>query len=140
MAVLPLMRQFVLVYRKAFTLMEVMVAVMIVSLVVGALFKLRGDTSHLFMKLQQEQKQSSLSSLLLWNRDYGLENSKTNLYTLVEDFFLDDDLRRELKNLPISIQFHRIKRVEINGFNLEIGQSTLKTKNFEVSLQRVVRQ
>jgi len=76
-----------------------MVAVMIVSVVIASLLKLRGDTNHLFMQIQKSQKESTTGTFLLWNRNYGLNKSNTNLYRLVEDFNIDDDLRRELINV-----------------------------------------
>jgi hypothetical protein len=118
--------------------MEVMVAVMIVSVVIAALLKLRGDTSHLFMQMQKSQKESSIATFLLWNRDYGLDKSSTNLYSLVENFDIDDALRRELKNVKVEIKYQRVKTIEMDMLIFEIGKTELSTKDFDISLNRVI--
>lgn len=127
-------------FRRAFTLMEVMVAVMIVSVVIAALLELRGNTNHLFFKLQGVQNKSYLSSFLLWNRDYGLQKSNTNLYSLVDDFLLDDEVRRELKDMKVTIEYKRLRDMGFNDFNLEIGRTVLQGDDFEVTLKRISRQ
>ena len=132
------MKRFVLVYRKAFTLIEVMVAVMIVSVVIAALLKLRGDTNHLFMQIQQSQKQSTTGTFLLWNRNYGLDDSSTNLYRLVENFDIDDDLRRELKNIKVEIKYKRIKDIELDMMTFEVGETELYSEDFDINFNRVL--
>ncbi len=132
------MRQFALGYRKAFTLIEVMVAVMIVSVVIAALLKLRGDTNHLFMQIQKSQKQSSVGTFLLWNKDYGLDKSSANLYRLVENFNIDDDLRRELKNTKVEIKYKRIQNIEFDMLTFEVGETELRSKDFDINFHRVL--
>jgi len=131
------MKQSVSGSRRAFTLIEVMVAVMIVSLVIAALFKLRGDTNHLFLKVQEEQKLSSYATLLLWNTNYGFTNDDLNLYRLVENFDLDDDLRRELKKIKAKIEYKKIKTLELDTLRLEIGESDFSFKGFDSRFHRV---
>ena len=114
-----------------------MVAVMIVSLVIAALFKLRGDTNHLFLKVQEEQKLSSYATLLLWNTNYGFTNDDLNLYRLVENFDLDDDLRRELKKIKAKIEYKKIKTLELDTLRLEIGESDFSFKGFDSRFHRV---
>ena len=132
------MRRFVLGYRRGFTLIEVMVAVMIVSVVIAALLKLRGDTNHLFTQIQKNQQHSSMATLLLWNRQYGLQKSSTNLYNLVDTFDLDDDLRRELKNVKATITFDRVKTIEVDMLTFEIDDTAFQSKDFDIHYNRVI--
>jgi len=131
------MRRYVLGSKKAFTLIEVMVAVMIVSVVIAALFKLRGDTNHLFSNLQKRERQNGIATFLLWNRDYGLQKSDTNLFRLVDNFDMDDDLRRELKSLKTEIIYKRVETLELDSLTLEIGKTNLHSKAFDIYLDRV---
>jgi len=132
------MRRFVLGYRRGFTLIEVMVAVMIVSVVIAALLKLRGDTNHLFTQIQKNQQHSSMATLLLWNRQYNLQKSSTNLYNLVDTFDLDDDLRRELKNVKATITFDRVKTIEVDMLTFEIDDTAFQSKDFDIHYNRVI--
>jgi hypothetical protein len=114
-----------------------MVAVMIVSVVIAALLKLRGDTSHLFMQIQKSQKQNAVGTFLLWNRNYGLDKSETNLYRLVENFDMDDELRRELKKVKVQIQYQRLETIEMDMLTFEIGKTELQVDDFDIALKRV---
>jgi len=123
--------------RRGFTLIEVMVAVMIVSVVIGAIFKMRGDTNHIFMKLQENQKYSQLSSFLLWSKKYGLERSQTTLYNLVDEFAIDDALRRRLKQQKVAIEYETLKTLEVESTTFEIGKTKLSGDDFSLELLRV---
>ena len=114
-----------------------MVAVMIVSIVIAALFKLRGDTNHLFSKIQEQQKGSAYATLLLWNKNYGYNKEQLNLYRLVENFDLDDDLRRELKNTKVKINYHKIKTIDLDTSSLEVGKTEFSFKEYDIEFNRV---
>jgi prepilin-type N-terminal cleavage/methylation domain-containing protein len=133
------MKRSVLVSKRAFTLIEVMVAVMIVSIVIAALFKLRGDTNHLFTKIQQEQKGSSYATLLLWNPNYGFTKESINLYRLVDNFDLDDDLRRKLKTIKTKISYEKLKTIDLDTMQLEIGKTDFSVGDFDVTFNRVIQ-
>jgi len=131
-----------LVFKKAFTLIEVMVAVVIVSVVIAALFKMRGDTTYLFSKLEMMQKSNHYATFLLWNRAYGLDRSDTNLYRLLDmagDFDLDDDARKELKKIKVSLDYKRIETIDEDGITFEIGRSKMQAKDFQINLIRVIQ-
>jgi prepilin-type N-terminal cleavage/methylation domain-containing protein len=126
-----------LVSKKAFTLIEVMVAVMIVSVVIGALLKMQGNTNHLFLKMKQMQDSSHFATFLLWNPDYGLSSEKTNLYRLVSEFDLDDDVRRYLKSVAIELSYDKIETIESDDVSFEIGKSEMKSEDFDIALHRI---
>ena len=124
-------------FKKAFTLIEVMVAVMIVSVVIAALLKMRGDTNHLFSKMKQSQNGSHYATFLLWNRNYGFENEKANLYRLVSEFDVDDDTRRYLKGVEVTLSYEKLETMESDDVTFEVGRSEIKAKDFDISLYRV---
>lgn len=133
------MRRYALVCKKAFTLIEVMIAVMIVSIVIAALLKLRGDTNKLFMNLEKQARYSSLSTLLLYNRDYGLDTTTTTLYDLVNMFDINDDLRRKLKHTKITVSYEKLNMTNKENISFEIGQSHIQGKKIDIYLNRIIK-
>ena len=131
-----------MVSRRAFTLIEVMVAVMIVSVVIASLLKLQGNSSHMLMKLQQNQNNNHFTTFLLYNRDYGLQkhSQKLNLYRLVDNFDMDDDLRRELKSINATIKYKQIRKIDLDTTTIEGGETKLSMPHFNTSLIRVTIQ
>ena len=66
--------------RRAFTLMEVMVAVVIVSVVIAALLQMQGNTHHKLFGIKEMIKTNQYNSFLLSLSDkYGFESSKINM-------------------------------------------------------------
>lgn len=114
-----------------------MIAVMIVSLVIAALLKLQGNTNHLFNRLQSDQRRSSYATLLLWNPTYGLNKSQGTLYRLVDNFDMDDELRRELKKSKFNIEYKKLQTLEIDNLILEVGKTHFSCENLDIYFNRV---
>ena len=126
--------------RRAFTLIEVMVAVMIVSVVIGAIINLRGNTSNLLMQIKKDEKSLQYASFLPWSKENGIDSARTNLYRLSEDVDIDDELRKKLKASPVKIEYKTVRSYEMENTTFEIGVTTLKSKDFEISLERIILQ
>lgn len=86
-----------------FTLIEVLVAVMIISIVIGALLQLFATNAHTFSSIREKVLHIDRTTLLLGSTVYGYENKKVDLAELVKDFNIDDDLRRLLKKEKVEI-------------------------------------
>ena len=146
------------VSKSAFTLIEVMVAVMIVSVVIAALIQMRGDTSNKFIGIKKMMQTNQYNSFLLSQSDkYGFEESNINLYRLVDDFDLESDLRRRLKSIKLKVDYKELDTIDTAEFDdsakpsedgeevqtdttgivFEIGKSILKSDNFSTNLMRV---
>jgi len=144
--------------KNAFTLIEVMVAVMIVSVVIAALLQMQGNTSHKFINLKKMMQTNQYNSFLLSQSDkYGFEESNIDLYRLVGDFDLESDLRRRLQGIKLTVDYKKLdtidtsefddsakpttdgeeKQTDTTGIVFEIGKSILKADNFSTSLIRV---
>jgi len=147
--------------HSAFTLIEVMVAVMIVSVVIAALLQMQGNASHKFFQIKQMMDNSQYSSFLLSNADkYGFESSSTDMRTLLDDFELESDLRRKLNAMKLKIEYEELMRIDTNemledteegvsqeldlqnntgssGVIFEIGKTLLQGEDFSNSLIRV---
>ena len=137
--------------RFAFTLIEVMVAVMIISVVIAALLQMRGNSTHLFLNMNQKSKVNQFSSFFISNDNYGYENKTTSLDELIPEFEVEDDLRRELKNIKVDVIYQELATIDMSEFDMdsdqddaaassmvfEIGKTILKTQDSSVALLRL---
>ena len=152
-------------HSSGFTLIEVLVAVMIIAVVIGALIQLFATNTYTFTSVQQKIFQTNKTTLLLGNEIYGYENKKVDLAELVKDFNIDDDLRRLLKKNKAEIIYTEVTSIdfgdaaeaiaEVEGAQndnedegliseaaeatnaLEIGRTTLKVNGESSSFLRV---
>ncbi len=116
-----------------------MVAVMIVSVVVSAMMALRGNSSNLLIHIKKDAKTIQYASFLPWSKENGLEPSTTNLYRLSNGVEMDDALHRQLKAISIEIRYKKEYSYDTNSTTFEIGKTTLKNKDFQISLQRITQ-
>ena len=138
--------------KEAFTLIEVMVAVVIISVVITAMIQMYANNTHIFISLQKESKANQYSSFLIGNEEYGLEDKTISLDDLVRDFDMHNDLRRKLKDIKVELLYKEMDSIDLSESNsnedenlnsenssamvLEVGKSILKTENSSSSLQR----
>ncbi len=115
-----------------------MVAVVIVSVVIGATISLRGDASNRLVHIKQNEKSLQYATFLPWSKENGVDASKTNLYRLSEGIDIDDTLRKELKAIAIEIKYEKVHSYDMGDALFEIGATTLKSKDFQISLERIV--
>lgn len=141
--------------HSAFTLIEVMVAVMIVSVVIGALLQMQGNTSSKFFQIKKIMQSSQYGSFLLSvSEKHGFEDSSSDIKTLLDDFELESDLRRKLKAMKIDIEYEELQVIDTNeilgendqneqestagsGVTFEIGKTLLKMEESSIELIRV---
>jgi len=143
-------------YKKAFTLIEVMVAVMIISVVIMALLQMNANNTHIFSQVKNQETASQYLSLLVGTK-YGFDNEKISLEALVSDFNLDDDIRRELKHTQIQTSYQILQSIDTSMFDeenteqktedttmkknsgtvYEMGRTTIQIKDSSASLLRL---
>ena len=135
--------------RGAFTLIEVMVSVMIISVVIAALLQMRGNTSNKLIQLNKMNLSNQYTSFLISVDDkYTKEDSHMDMKRLVEEFDLDTDLRKKLSSIPLELSYKKIKTIDMSKSDnednseqsqivFEIGQTTMHTKTFTNTLLRV---
>jgi len=137
--------------RKAFTLIEVLVAVMIISVVIMALLKMYADSNHIFSVFKEKTKTNQYSSFLISNKKYGLENKSIHLYDLISGFKVEDDLRRKLKDKKVEVLYQVVSKIDMresdetdeegvavsSNMILEIGKTILKVDNSSNAFYRV---
>jgi len=140
--------------KSAFTLIEVMVSVMIISVVIMALLKMYANNTHIFTSIKEQIKTNEYSSLLISNANYGFEDKELYLDDLVVNYDLEDDLRRELNAKKAKLTYDVVQNIDLSAPDatseqddneknsnsslvLEIGRDVLKTKKFSVALMRL---
>jgi len=129
--------------KPAFTLMEVMVAVMIISVVIASILQMRGNSTLMYEKIDQTAKMNQYLSFFIANPDYGFERKSTNMKNLCDEFALDSELRREFSSIKLNIEYKKLDILDTSEFDesselvLETGQSIIQTKDASASLIRL---
>jgi prepilin-type N-terminal cleavage/methylation domain-containing protein len=149
-----------MISKKGFTLIEVMISVMIVSVVIASLLQMNANNVNIFKNLKSQSKTDQYLTFLIDNQKYGFNNDENiPLYRLLEDFDLDDDFRRELKKQEITIKYQELDSIDFSEFEaqedvtqdldddekekvnssfvFEVGKSIIKHKNSSVSILRI---
>ena len=103
--------------REAFTLIEVMVSVVIISTVIMALLELFSNNSLIFSNLEKKSKINQYLSFMLSNEEYGVEDDKATLYDLFSEFDLEDDLRRDLKEVKTEIVYQEVDTIDMSEYD-----------------------
>ncbi len=116
--------------KRAFTLIEVMVAVMIISVVILALLEMFANNTHIFSALKKQKGIHSYASFLIANSDYGLETQTIGINNLVNDFKIDDDLLRELESKNITIIYQKVEKIDLSKYE-DSGKEKIKGKEIE---------
>lgn len=118
------------VQRDGFTLLEVMIAVMILSVVITALLEMYANGAHIFKSASIKSQTNQYISFLTANEKYGFENNTFSLDLLVAEFEIDSELRKELKDIKVELLFDNIKNIESSSSSeFGIAKVVLKTSN-----------
>lgn len=125
--------------RAAFTLVEVMVATMIVSVVIAALWKMRGDTNTKLLQIQQTINANPQITLLSAQaQKYGFESDSVHADLLCDDFNLDRAIRTQLKRQQFKIAYKIVRSEELpDGSVIEVGKTSLHSPEATFMLTRV---
>ncbi len=129
--------------KSAFTLMEVMVAVMIVSVVIAAIIQMRGNSAFMYEQIDKNKHINQYLSFLVANEEYGYEKTDTTMKKLCDDFELDSELRREFSDIKLDIDYNEIDTLDMSEYDenselvIEIGKSVLSSKDSSASFVRI---
>lgn len=136
-------------YKRGFTLIEVMVAVMIISIVIMGLLQMYSNNTHIFSAIKKQIKTNQYVSFLVSSDDYGFENKDIYLYDLVKDFDFESDLKRELKAIKAKVIYEEIETIDLSEDSnesqdagssavvLEIGRTVLQSDEFSTAFMRL---
>jgi len=122
---------------------------MIISVVIMALLQMNANNTHIFSATKKQLKTNQYLSFLIANKDYGFEDKNIYLDDLIQDFEVENDLRRELKRIKVAIVYQELESIDLSEdmndtqessnsvIVLEIGKSVLKTKDDSSSMMRL---
>jgi prepilin-type N-terminal cleavage/methylation domain-containing protein len=129
--------------HNGFTLMEVMIAVMIVSVVVASIIQMRGNSTFMYEKLDKNTHINQYLSFLVANDKYGYEKESTTMKNLTDEFELDSELRREFSDIKVDIDYDEISTLDMSEYDensqlvIEIGKTILSSKDASTSIIRI---
>ena len=131
------MRKDKTLYKEAFTLIEVMVAVVIISTVIMALLEMYANNTHIFSNLNQKTKINQYATLFIANLEFGLEKNDVVVYDLIDEFKVEDKLRRELKGIKAKIIYQELDKIDLSEFDEKENEDMLNEEEKEVSSEIV---
>jgi len=105
--------------KKAFTLVEVMVSVIIISTVILALLEMQGNTNYIFLKFKSKLSVNQYLSFFIANEEYGFEKDNISLDDLLSDFRVENDLRKELKNIKVKLIYEELDSFDMSEVDEE---------------------
>lgn len=118
--------------KKAFSLVEVLIAVALLSVVIVALIKMGQNNLFLLEKFKTSNTSSGYNSLAFFGIDMNKTEDK-NIYLDEVVDFKDDDLRRELKEIKVVVKNEKLedKKIEADSFTItkKITKIHLTTDN-----------
>jgi prepilin-type N-terminal cleavage/methylation domain-containing protein len=130
-------------YRRGFTLIEVMIAVMIVSVVIGSILQMRGNSTFIYKQIDENSKINQYLSFFISNDNYGFEKEDTTMKNLCDEFELDSELRREFSDIRLKIDYKQLDLIDTSELDesselvIETGKSIINTNNSSASLIRI---
>jgi len=143
--------------RKAFTLIEVMVAVLIISVVIMALFEMQGNNSLFFSKFYKKIQVNQMVSFFISNKKNGFAKEDIYLDDLLSEFKLENELRRKLKEVKVELDYEELVQLGMNEdgeesedvfsdeneeeteseVSLEVGKTIIKLDDTTASIVRL---
>lgn len=121
--------------KKAFSLMEIIIATALLSVVMLSLYKVKANNIFILEKSKKSKEQNDYLNLAMDSKEY----SKRNVNIYLDKYFniKDDDIRREFKKVKIKVkdQMLNTNTKKIDAFTLKV--STFKTNySFEKGISK----
>ncbi len=116
--------------RKAFTLIEVLVATVIATISGMALLQMNSNNTHLFKQIQYRSSNSEPISIIALHSDKKYHRTTKSLYDILDNTYdiKNDDLRKYLKDAKID---YTEKVIEIITF----GESEMDEESQESQMR-----
>lgn len=112
-------RRCLLKSKHGFTLIEVLISVMIISVVIMALLEMFANNTHIYSSYVKKTKTNQYTSFFISNPEYGFEKDSVYMDELVKDFKIEDDLRRTLKEIKVELDYQIVDTIDISDFEPE---------------------
>ncbi len=104
--------------KQAISLVEVLVAVMLISVVIVSLLQIKENNLTLLDKLTVSSKLNSYISIIALKND----NKEGMIYLDQELYFKDDDIRKSLKDIKIEVKNKTLSplKFEVEKYKIQI--------------------
>ncbi|NWF66105.1 MAG: type II secretion system protein [Campylobacterales bacterium] len=115
--------------KKSFSLIEILVAVAIISVVGLALLQSGANNTKLINYMNEKKEMKELFSIVLLNSNEQWHNREKTLYDFVSKKFNidDDDIRKELKEIRIDYKDDEFSRLDLFA-DTDSAQNQLDTR------------
>ena len=121
--------------KNAFSLMEVLIATALLSVVMISLFQIKSNNIFILEKSLEEGKKKDYLIMSMDTQEYQKRNKNVYLDKLFN--VQDDDLRKELKEVKIKIEDEILDTREMRVDDLNFKISEFKTSySFEKGLKK----
>lgn len=118
--------------KKAFTLIEMMISVIIISTVILALLEMQGNTNFIFSKLKSKLSINQYLSFFIANDKYGFDKDSISLDDLISDFKVENELRRELKEIKVKVIYEELDTIDMSEMDEEDVEAIVEVEDGEV--------
>ena len=120
--------------KKAFSFMEVIISVVILSVVMITLLKIKSDNIYLVSKSEQKSKFNDYILMAINFSDKP--NNKNENISLEKYKYENEDLRKELKDIKVFIKDEKIETKTIyngsNNINVTTYSRTFSLENSDI--------
>jgi len=121
--------------KKSFSLIEVIIASSLLSIVMLSLFQVRSNNIFILEKASSQKENKEYLMMAMDTKEYGKRNENIYLDKLFP--IQDDELRRELKKVKIKIQDEILDTKEHKDDNFSLKISEYKTSySFENGIKK----
>jgi prepilin-type N-terminal cleavage/methylation domain-containing protein len=121
--------------KKAFSLMEVIISIVILSVAMIALLQIKSENIFLVSKSNENTKVNDYILLSIDFRDEIL-NKNEDIFLDKKYTYLNDNVRKELKDIKISIKDDKIEsnsiQSNLNNINTTIFSRTYSLENSNI--------
>jgi prepilin-type N-terminal cleavage/methylation domain-containing protein len=111
--------------KQAFTLIEVIIAAILISLMSIGILQLQSNTTHNLSILSQQKKMDQLASPILSQPDKKLHNKQQELYTFIKDRYIID-----YAPLIDALKKHKVHflQKELSSIKIDLAKSQAEQK------------
>ena len=119
--------------KVAFTLVEVLVSITLISIVIATIFQIKENNIFYLEKFKKSSKLNELISIAIIDEEKQEQGRNKNIYLTKLINFNDDEIRKELKNIKVKVKDEEEDSQELgtNNFDLtlNITKSTYSIEN-----------
>ena len=126
--------------RKSFSLMEVIIAVMILSVVMVALLQIKTENIFLISKTNERVKLNEYIQLSVDLKKVNEESTKSTEIYLDEKYpFVNEDIRKELKEIKVVIREEKEDEYKIETPTQDLNITTYsRTYSIENNIKKKI--